>query len=63
MRHTSYCRTTSSKSFASKSDIPMIASRAVRTTPIMLRESVSKISIPAQPPKKIQLLRTGCAPA
>jgi len=61
--HFSYSSITRSKASASKSDMPMIVSRALRTTPAMFAVSTSKMAIPAQPPKKIQVLRFGMAPA
>ena len=61
--HFSYSSITRSNASASKSDMPMIASRALRTTPAMFAVSTSKMSMPAQPPKKIHVLRFGIVPA
>jgi hypothetical protein len=40
-----------------------MSSRAVTTTPSMFAASTSKCGIPAQPPKKMSVLRRGVAPA
>src|SRR5204863_1405409 len=61
--HRAYSSMARSKASSSTRRMEIIASRAVRTTPAMFEASTGKVSIPAQPPKKIHVLRTGFAPA